>query len=41
MKFEWDRSKNQANVKKHGLDFADAHQYKQNEKAYKNEFGTF
>ena len=25
MKFEWDGQKNQANIKKHGLDFADAH----------------
>jgi hypothetical protein len=25
MKFEWDEQKNQANVEKHGLDFADAH----------------
>ena len=25
MKFEWDEQKNQANIKKHGLDFADAH----------------
>ncbi|MEH2077141.1 MAG: BrnT family toxin [Nostoc sp.] len=24
MKFEWDRQKNQANIAKHGLDFADA-----------------
>ncbi len=25
MPFEWDEQKNQANIKKHGLDFADAH----------------
>jgi len=25
MKFEWDEQKNQANIEKHGLDFADAH----------------
>jgi len=25
MKFEWDKRKNQANIEKHGLDFADAH----------------
>jgi uncharacterized DUF497 family protein len=25
MKFEWDEQKNQANIKKHGMDFADAH----------------
>ena len=24
MKFEWDKRKNQANIEKHGLDFADA-----------------
>lgn len=24
MKFEWDDKKNQANIKKHGIDFADA-----------------
>ncbi|WP_138502078.1 BrnT family toxin [Nostoc sp. PA-18-2419] len=24
MKFEWDEQKNQANIEKHGLDFADA-----------------
>ena len=26
MKFEWDERKNQENLKKHGLNFADAHQ---------------
>ena len=25
MKFEWDKRKNQANIEKHGLGFADAH----------------
>ena len=25
MKFEWDEQKNQANIKKHGMNFADAH----------------
>ena len=25
MNFEWDKQKNQANIEKHGLDFADAH----------------
>ena len=25
MKFEWDEQKNQANIKKHGLDFGDAY----------------
>ncbi len=25
MKLEWDKRKNQANIEKHGLDFADAH----------------
>ena len=25
MDFEWDKQKNQINIKKHGLDFADAH----------------
>jgi len=25
MKFEWDKRENQANIEKHGLDFADAH----------------
>ena len=25
MRFEWDEAKNQANRRKHGLDFADAH----------------
>lgn len=25
MRFEWDEQKNQANIQKHGLDFADAH----------------
>jgi uncharacterized protein len=24
MKFEWDETKNRANIRKHGLDFADA-----------------
>lgn len=24
MKFEWDENKNQANIKKHGIDFAEA-----------------
>jgi len=24
MRFEWDEKKNKANIKKHGLDFADA-----------------
>ena len=24
MRFEWDEAKNQANIRKHGLDFADA-----------------
>ena len=25
MRFEWDEQKNQTNIEKHGLDFADAH----------------
>jgi len=25
MEFEWDEQKNQANIKKHGMNFADAH----------------
>ena len=25
MRFEWDEQKNQSNIEKHGLDFADAH----------------
>ncbi len=25
MRFEWDKQKNQINIAKHGLDFADAH----------------
>ncbi len=26
MKFEWDETKNQTNIRKHGLSFADAHE---------------
>jgi len=25
MRFEWDEQKNQTNIRKHGLDFVDAH----------------